>query len=140
MHHIRKILVRAILLAGILAVGPGRAATITISCGAVGAELELCREGAEAWAKQSGHQVQVVSTPNSSSERLALYQQLLAAQASDIDVFQIDVIWPGMLANHLHDLRPYLEPITPELERLRVSVEPQTARLRSTEDHFPRRP
>ena len=108
MHHIRKILVRAILLAGILSVEPGRAATITISCGAVGAELELCREGAEAWAKQSGHQVQVVSTPNSSSERLALYQQLLAAQASDIDVFQIDVIWPGMLANHLHDLRPYL--------------------------------
>ena len=108
MHYILKTLIWLILLTGILASGPGGAATITISCGAVGIELELCREGAEAWAEKSGHQVQVVSTPNSSSERLALYQQLLAAQASDIDVLQIDVIWPGLLANHLQDLKPYL--------------------------------
>jgi trehalose/maltose transport system substrate-binding protein len=108
MHYILKASIRATLLVGFLAGRPGGAATITISCGAVGAELALCREGAEAWAARSGHQVQVVSTPNSSSERLALYQQLLAAQADDIDVFQIDVIWPGMLANHLQDLRPKL--------------------------------
>ena len=98
----------SLLLFGLGFAAPAGAVTITISCGAVGAELALCREGAEAWAAQSGHQVQVVSTPNSSSERLALYQQLLAAQASDIDVFQIDVIWPGVLANHLQDLKPYL--------------------------------
>jgi len=103
-----KISIYLILLAGALISGPGRAATITISCGAVGIELALCREGAEAWAEASGHQVRIVSTPNSSSERLALYQQLLAAQANDIDVFQIDVIWPGLLANHLQDLTPHL--------------------------------
>lgn len=32
-----------------------QAATISISCGAVGLELELCQEGAQAWADQSGH-------------------------------------------------------------------------------------
>jgi trehalose/maltose transport system substrate-binding protein len=84
------------------------AATITISCGAIGIELELCRQGAEAWSSESGHSVKVISTPNSSTERLALYQQLLAAKADDIDVLQIDVIWPGLLASHLLDLGPQL--------------------------------
>ncbi len=108
MQAILKPLIWLVLSLGMLASAPGGAVTITISCGAVGIELALCREGTEAWAKKSGHQVRVVSTPNSSSERLALYQQLLAAGANDIDVFQIDVIWPGLLANHLLDLEPYI--------------------------------
>jgi trehalose/maltose transport system substrate-binding protein len=86
-----------------------QAATISISCGAVGAELEICREGAEAWAQETGNTVNVVSTPNSATERLALYQQLLAAGAADIDVFQIDVIWPGILGEHFIDLAQYSE-------------------------------
>ena len=97
--------------AAVIAHGVVGAATITISCGAVGTELELCRTGAEAWAAQTGHSVKVVSTPNSSSERLALYQQLLSAQADDIDVFQIDVIWPGLLAGHFIDLRPQMSEV-----------------------------
>ncbi|MDX1540059.1 MAG: ABC transporter substrate-binding protein [Geminicoccaceae bacterium] len=91
------------------AASPGGAATIAISCGAVGLELELCQEGANAWAEQSGHQVEVISTPNSATERLALYQQILAANSSDIDVFQIDVIWPGILANHFIDLAEHID-------------------------------
>lgn len=83
------------------------AATLAISCGAVGQELEFCKTGAEAWAKKTGNQVRLISTPNSTTERLALYQQLLAAGASDVDVFQIDVIWPGILSNHFADLTPY---------------------------------
>ncbi|MBS7701202.1 MULTISPECIES: ABC transporter substrate-binding protein [unclassified Chelatococcus] len=84
-----------------------QAADIAISCGAVGQELELCRAGAEAWAKATGNTVKVVSSPNSATERLALYQQLLAGGASDIDVFQLDVVWPGILATHFIDLKPY---------------------------------
>lgn len=94
----------ACLLAGGL-----QAKTITISCGAVGAERQLCEEGTRAWSEKTGHDVQVVSTPNSATERLSLYQQLLAAQSSDIDVFQIDVVWPGMLANHMVDLSEYTD-------------------------------
>ncbi len=106
--------VRKNALAGVVTLGVGlagaasaSAATVAISCGAVGQELELCKTGVEAWAKQSGNEVKLISTPNSSSERLALYQQLLAAGATDIDVFQIDVVWPGTLANHLIDLKQY---------------------------------
>jgi len=90
----------------LLATGVARAETIAISCGAVGQELELCEQGVRAWEKKTGHSVKLVSTPNSATERLALYQQLLAAGADDIDVFQIDVIWPALLANHLIDLKP----------------------------------
>ncbi|HXV26124.1 MAG TPA: ABC transporter substrate-binding protein [Alphaproteobacteria bacterium] len=80
---------------------------VAISCGAVGIELELCRSGAEAWARDTGNRVKIVSTPNDSNERLALYQQLFATGSKEIDVFQIDVIWPGTLADHLIDLRSY---------------------------------
>src|SRR3546814_1168541 len=44
----------------------------------------------------------------SSDLRLSLYQTLLAAESPDIDVFQIDVVWPGSLASHLVDLRDYI--------------------------------
>ena len=91
------------------AAGAG-AASIAVSCGAVGIELELCRTGAEAWARRTGHSVQLVSTPNDANERLALYQQLLAARSGDIDVLQIDIVWTGILANHLVDLAPYVAP------------------------------
>jgi trehalose/maltose transport system substrate-binding protein len=83
------------------------AVEISISCGAVGQELELCRQGARIWAQRTGHTVRVVSTPNSATERLALYQQLLAGGAKDIDVYQVDVVWPGILARNFVDLRPY---------------------------------
>ncbi len=82
----------------------GFSATISISCGAVGQELEVCRTGAKRWASLTGNRVRVISTPNSTTERLALYQQLLAAGAEDVDVFQLDVIWPGILASYLLDL------------------------------------
>jgi trehalose/maltose transport system substrate-binding protein len=100
----------ALLGAALGIAGPAaKAATISISCGAVGLELQLCQEGANAWAEQTGNQVEVVSTPNSATERLALYQQWLAAGSSDIDVYQIDVIWPGILANHLLGLNEYID-------------------------------
>ena len=91
--------------AALCGAGAAHAAKISISCGAVGQEYELCKHGAEAWAKKTGNEVNLVSTPNSATERLALYQQLLAAGASDIDVFQIDVVWPGILGQSLHRSR-----------------------------------
>jgi trehalose/maltose transport system substrate-binding protein len=84
--------------------------TISISCSSLGVELELCQEGANIWAKQTGNEVKLVATPPDAQERLALYQQLLAAGSADIDVFQIDVVWPGTLANHFIDLKQYIPP------------------------------
>jgi len=85
-------------------------AEITIACGGLGVEFTLCRQGAQAWAAKAGHSIKTVSLPNSSTERLALYLQFLASRADDIDVFQVDVIWPGLLSEHFLDLKPYLRP------------------------------
>jgi trehalose/maltose transport system substrate-binding protein len=107
-----KRMVLTALLAGgsaLALAAPAQAVTISISCGAVGQELEMCQSGAQAWAEATGNEVEVVSTPNSATDRLALYQQILSAQSGDIDVFQIDVIWPGILASHFVDLKQYLD-------------------------------
>ncbi|APE30221.1 ABC transporter substrate-binding protein [Halomonas aestuarii] len=106
---LKKTLISAIALAGAAAsASQAQAEELTISCGAVGAELALCEQGVEAWEEKTGHTVNIVSTPNSSTERLSLYQQILSARSSDIDVMQIDVVWPGLLANHLLDLNEAL--------------------------------
>ena len=87
--------------------GTVAAETVTIACG-TGVQLDLCKESAAKWSEATGHTVEFVSAPNSSTELLALYQQMLAAGAEDIDVFQIDVIWPGILGDHFIDLGPAL--------------------------------
>jgi trehalose/maltose transport system substrate-binding protein len=113
LHRSRSVVLSIIATLALAATGCDRRAEVPpegvllrISCGAVGLELTLCREGAERWATATGNRVEVISTPNSTTERLALYQQLLGAGADDIDVLQVDVVWPGILATHLVDLAP----------------------------------
>jgi trehalose/maltose transport system substrate-binding protein len=84
-------------------------AEITIACGAVGVELDMCTQNAEAWAKKAGHKVKVFQSPQLSNDRLALFQQQLAAKSPEIDVYQIDIIWPGLLGNHFVDLNQHFE-------------------------------
>lgn len=79
-------------------------AAVAISCGSVGAEFELCRSGAQAWAAQSGNQVEILTSPASTGDRLAQYQLLLAARSADIDVFVVDTTWPGMIGDFFIDL------------------------------------
>ncbi len=65
------------------------------------AAVEYCSE-------QTGINIEVVSGPESATDRLAQYLQFFGAGSGDIDLMQIDVIWPGILAEHLVDLRPYV--------------------------------
>ncbi|MCB0159020.1 MAG: hypothetical protein KDD83_12875, partial [Caldilineaceae bacterium] len=52
-------------------------------------------------SEQTGINIEVVTGPESATDRLALYLQFLGAGSGDIDLMQIDVIWPGILAEHL---------------------------------------
>lgn len=86
---------------------PAMGAEITIACGD-GGDADFCPELAERWAEETGHEVDVVTTPASPTEKLSLYQQLLGSQSEDVDVLMVDIVWPGLLADHLLDLSEYL--------------------------------
>jgi trehalose/maltose transport system substrate-binding protein len=48
--------------------------------------------------------IEVLQGPESATDRLGLYLQFFEAQSGEVDMFEIDVIWPGDLAEHLVDL------------------------------------
>jgi trehalose/maltose transport system substrate-binding protein len=87
--------------------GRGHAATLSLACGSIGKELSLCKALSEEWGKKTGNTVRVVAMAPSDTERLALYQQMLGARSADIDLYEIDTIWPGILGNDFIDLKPY---------------------------------
>jgi len=81
---------------------------ITVAAGSVGQEYELAVAAAERYmAEHPDVIVEILDTPDLADSRLGVYLQAFEAQSSDIDVFMIDVIWPGDLAEHLVDLYEY---------------------------------
>jgi trehalose/maltose transport system substrate-binding protein len=82
--------------------------TITVAAGAVGQELELTQAAAARYMEMHPEvTIEVLSTPDLANDRLGLYLQFFEAQSSEVDVYQIDVIWPGDLAEHMVDLNEY---------------------------------
>ncbi len=81
---------------------------ITVAAGAVGIELELARIAAQLYMDENpGVTVRVLDTPDMVQDRLGLYLQFFEARSAEVDVYQIDVIWPGDLAEHFVDLYEY---------------------------------
>lgn len=64
------------------------------------------RAQADKFTEQTGIKVNFVLGEKSATDRLAIYRQQLSAGTSDIDVYMIDVIWPGILAEYAEDLKP----------------------------------
>lgn len=86
------------------AAAPAAAVEITISCGSVGQDADVCKKNVSEWEAKTGNKVKLYSDPKDSSEKLALLRQQFGAGASDIDVLMVDVVWPGILKDHLLDL------------------------------------
>ncbi|QYF92587.1 ABC transporter substrate-binding protein [Massilia sp. PAMC28688] len=105
-------LLRACTLVAVTALGalPAAAATLTMACDSIGHGSQVCADGVRAWERKTGHKVKMLSLPASSSERLVLYRQLLAAESPLLDVMTIDIVWPGILADSLVDLRAAAAP------------------------------
>lgn len=57
---------------------------------------------------RTGVRVEVLPAPEAAVEQLATWRRLLEGGASVPDVYAIDVIWPGILADELLDLRTYI--------------------------------
>ncbi len=86
----------------------GEEIVLRIFGGNVGQEKELTEAVAQRFMEQNpGIRIEVVETPDFVEDRLGTYLQLFEAQSPEGDVFQIDVIWPGDLAEHFVDLYEY---------------------------------
>jgi trehalose/maltose transport system substrate-binding protein len=59
------------------------------------------------FTRETKIRVSLLPSPDSARQRLVLWRELLGTGASGPDVYGIDVIWPGMLAEYFVDLKPY---------------------------------
>jgi trehalose/maltose transport system substrate-binding protein len=90
--------------------GTDEAVTLKLIAGSVGQEGEIVAAQVERFmAACPNITVEIVARPDSATETIATYLQFFEAKSSEIDVYQIDVIWPGVLAEHLIDLVEYLD-------------------------------
>jgi len=60
------------------------------------------------FTRQTGIRVEFLPGPEGAAEQLATWRKLLESGTKVPDVYVIDVIWPGVLADHLLDLRQYI--------------------------------
>ena len=84
--------------------GSATAADLRIAAGDTGEALTLLRGHLDQFETESGHAVEIVPMPSSTTDQLAQYRIWLADESPEIDVLFIDVIWSGMLGGHLQDL------------------------------------
>jgi trehalose/maltose transport system substrate-binding protein len=104
----KKVLAGLVTAAALINPTLAGAETLHIACGSLGMERDLCAQGAQAWAKKTGHTVEFTSMSTDVSQELATLQQLMAAGSADLDVARVDIIWPGLVANHFIDLKPHI--------------------------------
>jgi trehalose/maltose transport system substrate-binding protein len=84
--------------------------TLNIIAGSVGQEGEIVAAQVDRYmAACPNITVNITARPDSATDTLGQYLQFFEAQSGDIDVYQFDVIWPGVLSEHLVDLGEYLD-------------------------------
>ena len=60
------------------------------------------------FTRQTGIRVEFLPGPESAADQVATWRKLLESGGKVPDVYVIDVIWPGVLADQLLDLKPYI--------------------------------
>lgn len=83
--------------------------SLTVAGGAVGAEYDLVLEQLQGYTDLCANVTfELLEMPDSATDRLNFYQQFWEAQSPEVDVFQTDVIWAGIIAPNVVDLNEYL--------------------------------
>lgn len=86
----------------------GKPVTITIAGGATGAELDLTIEAAQLFMREYPNiTVRVLQNRELARNRSAVYTQHLNNKDSQLDVLQIDTLWPGLHKDHFLDLNQF---------------------------------
>ena len=83
---------------------PAFAAELAVVSGPVGRDNEVLRMNLDTFEEQTGHTVEIVEMPSSTTDQFAQYRLWLSAGNSDIDVYRTDVVWAPQLASHFVDL------------------------------------
>lgn len=107
--------VRATATAAMLAVfgAPVMADELFYVSGAVGTAVENFPALVKPWEEATGHTVTLVPMPASTTDQFGQYRLWLAAGATDIDLYQTDVIWAPQLADHFVDLTEAAKDLAP---------------------------
>lgn len=81
---------------------------ISISTGNIGYESELLERLAQLYnSRQSDVVVKIIDAPDIVHDKLGFYNHFLRSRSPELDVFIIDVVWVGDLAEHFVDLYRY---------------------------------
>ncbi len=91
-------------IAGLMASTAASAAELSIVSGAVGRDIDELRKHLDMFQERTGHTVNIVTMPASTTDQFGQYRLWLSAENPDIDVYRVDVIWAPQLANHFVDL------------------------------------
>ena len=84
---------------------------ITIMPGAwSGNTIDFLRQQIKPWEEKNNTKVEILNVPNNGTEILAIMQQNLAAENSDIDINAMDVVWQGMLERYAVDMKQFFTP------------------------------
>jgi trehalose/maltose transport system substrate-binding protein len=94
-----------------LASSPALAAELGIVAGSVGRDLEVLQAELKEFEAKTGHTVNVITMPSSTTDQFGQYKIWLGAQNADIDVYRTDVIWAPQLADHFIDLTPHVQDV-----------------------------
>ncbi len=73
-----------------------------------GANAKFENQALNEFGRARGYQVRYLPYLGSTVECLEMYRQLFHERSSQPDIYEIDIIWPAILANDLVDLTPYL--------------------------------
>ena len=104
----------AFAAAASLSAASASAVELSLVSGSVGTDLELLRSQIDRFEQASGHKVNLVSMPASTTDQFGQYRLWLSAQNSDIDVYRTDVIWAPQLAAHFVDLTEAAKDVIPQ--------------------------
>lgn len=83
------------------------AVELTVYCNPT--QLPALKKVVADWERETGNTVIIRPGFESSSKSFDHYHKLLEDENTDIDIFNLDSVWPSMLANHLVDLRVFLD-------------------------------
>lgn len=107
-----KLALAALIASGAMATA--QADTVKMECGSGATVRSFCDYVKARFEAETPHKLEFIDMPASSDEKLSMLQQIFATRASNvIDVFAMDVIWPGVIDRHLLDLTDSVKDLEP---------------------------